>query len=235
VRGIDFAAATVCAAKLIGREDLISASNGSATMAGLTLEEYAAAKRLPVGWLNSIGVHEIPSYGPAKAPAIRTTCFRPNGDPPSVRFRVVMAGDKKKRHFWRKGDKACLYGGHWAASLAEAEYAVIVEGESDTQTLWLHGFPALGLPGANNWNEARDAPLLEGVSVIYVVVEPGTGGVEVLRWLSRSRIASRARLIKLPRETKDPSALYLANPEGFRAAFEAAMAAAEPAPMDLPL
>ena len=37
---------------------------------------------------------------------------------------------------------------------------VVVEGESDTHTLWNAGFPALGLPGAGNWKEQRDAALV---------------------------------------------------------------------------
>jgi hypothetical protein len=229
IANVDFAAARVLAVELIGREDLIDAPNGAAHPGGgLTLKQYADAKGFKVEWLLSIGVREQPRYGPDKAPAVRTTYFRPNGGPVSVRFRVSLAGDK--RHFWRKGDKACLYGGHNAAHLQEAGYAVIVEGESDTQTLWLHSFPALGLPGANTWNEERDAPLFEGVPVIYVVIEPDSGGEATMRWLSRSKIASRARLIRMPPETKDPSALYLASPKGFLAAFQSLMESAEPLP-----
>src|SRR5215469_550757 len=142
----------------------------------------------------------------------------------------LINGARKKRHFWRKGDKACLYGAQWAASLRDMGYAVIVEGESDTQTLWKHSFAALGLPGATNWNEERDAPLLDGVPAVYVVIEPDTGGDATLQWLRRSRIAPRARLIRLPSETKDPSALYLSTPDRFRDAFRAAMEAAEPLP-----
>jgi putative DNA primase/helicase len=224
MRGVGFQEARAAAAEMIGRADLIDADDSAA---GLTLEEYADAKRLPVDWLRSIGVGAS-RYGPAKAPAVKTVYSRPNGEPMSVRFRVNLNGDKKKRHFWRKGDKVCLYGGQWAADLPKAGYAILVEGESDAQTLWLHDFPALGLPGANTWNEERDAPLLEGVPIVYVVIEPDTGGGEVMRWLSRSRIASRARLIKLP--TKDPSALYLSAPDRFRGAFEAAMEAAQPLP-----
>jgi predicted P-loop ATPase len=226
IEGIDFPAAQLRAAELLGREDL----TGGTAPAGLLLDEYAEAKHLPLDWLYSIGVTQKAAYGPARAPAVRTLYFREAGnfETASIRFRVNLNGDKKKRHFWRKGDKACLYGAHWASSLKEAGYAIIGEGESDTQTLWLHGFPALGLPGANTWNEERDAPLLEGVPVVYIVIEPDTGGTEVMKWLSRSAIRSRARLIKLPSETKDPSALYLARPNDFRAVFDAAMQAAQP-------
>lgn len=227
MRDVGFAEALTLAAEMIGRADLIGDDDNTA---GLTLDEYAAAKRLPRDWLETIGVRETPAYGPHKTPAIRTEYRRPDGGQSSVRFRVNLNGDKHKRHFWRKGDKACLYGGHWADQLPAAGYAVIVEGESDTQTLWLNGFVALGLPGANTWNEQRDAPLFDGVAVVYVVIEPDTGGAATLKWLTGSRIAPRARLIRLAKETKDPSALYLAAPDRFRDAFEAVMRAAEPLP-----
>jgi hypothetical protein len=76
----------------------------------------------------------------------------------------------------------------------------------------LHGFPALGLPGAGVWNEQRDAPILlklveeaDAPFVIYVVVEPDRGGEAMLDWLRRSRIAEHVRLVRLP--AKDVSAL----------------------------
>ena len=66
--------------------------------------------------------------------------------------------------------------------------------------------------------------------LVYVVVEPDLGGAQTLNWLAKSSIAGRARLVQLPRETKDPSALYLADPESFREAFQAALDAAAAAP-----
>jgi putative DNA primase/helicase len=111
-----------------------------------------------------------------------------------------------------------------------AGYAVLVEGESDTQTLWLHDFPGLGLPGAGNWGEERDAPLFEEVPVIYALVEPDSGGVELLKKLTRSVIAPRVRVIRLPDGIKDVSALYLAAPEAFSTAFRDAMSAAQELP-----
>jgi DNA primase len=108
-------------------------------------------------------------------------------------------------------------------------YVVIVEGESDAQTLWLHEIPALGLPGAAAWSEERDAPLFEQIPLIFVVIEPDKDGAAMLACLSRSSIASRARLVRMPPATKDPSALYLIDPEGFPAAFAALLEAAQPA------
>ena len=62
---------------------------------------------------------------------------------------------------------------------------MLVEGESDVQTLWYHRVPALGVPGAANWREDRDAQHLEGIETIYVVIEPDAGGEAVKKWLSK--------------------------------------------------
>ena len=79
--------------------------------------------------------------------------------------------------------------------------------------LWFHGIPALGIPGAANWREERDASHLEGIETIYVVIEPDRGGDAVRQWLSRSTIRHRVKLISLP--VKDPSALHLEDPDEF--------------------
>jgi hypothetical protein len=89
----------------------------------------------------------------------------------------------------------------------------LVEGESDCHTLWFYGIPALGIPGATNWREDRDAAHLDGIDTIYVVVEPDRGGDALREWLGRSSIRHRAKLVRLP--TKDPSALHLEGSEDF--------------------
>jgi hypothetical protein len=144
-----------------------------------------------------------------------------------VRFRVALDGHDRFR--WRAGSRSrlCLYGLNRLGEAREASYIIIVEGESDAQTLWMHDFPALGLPGANNWNEERDAPVLADLPLIYVVIEPDEGGGAVMEWLARSTIAPRARLLRF-RGFKDPSALYIADPGEFRPALQRALNEAEP-------
>ena len=102
----------------------------------------------------------------------------------------------------------------------------LVKGESDCHTLWVHGIPALGVPGAANWREDRDAGHLDGVDTVYVVVEPDRGGDTVRQWLARSSIRHRAKLVRLP--TKDPSALHLEGPEEFLKRWQAACDCAIP-------
>jgi hypothetical protein len=55
-----------------------------------------------------------------------------------------------------------------------------VEGESDALTLWFHGRPAVALPGADMWDESRNAEQLDGLAV-YVVIEPDKGG-DAMTW-----------------------------------------------------
>ena len=193
-----------------------------ATPAGCRLAEYAETKRLPLDFLRANGLREI-SY--QSAPAISIPYFSHDGSDPAIRFRVALDGLDRFR--WRKGSRARLYGLHRISAAYKAGYVVLDEGESDCHTLWLHDFPALGLPGAGNWEEERDAPLLAGLAIIFVVVEPDRGGEAVMKWLRCSSIAPRVRLVRL-QDAKDPSALYLADPEGFRSAFQRALDEAEP-------
>ncbi|MFQ6027929.1 MAG: hypothetical protein ACE5Q6_10595 [Dehalococcoidia bacterium] len=58
----------------------------------------------------------------------------------------------------------------------------MVEGETDVWTLWLHQFPALGLPGASTWKEEY-ASLLQGLEV-FVWHEPDSGGEALVRAIS---------------------------------------------------
>jgi hypothetical protein len=236
VEGGDFAHAAARAAEMIGRPDLASPkAGGSGTSRGvgrdtdddrpgLSLHEFAAAKALPEEFLRRLGLSDT-SY--ARKPAVRIPYRASGGTEVAVRFRIAAEGADKFR--WAKGSKAIPYGLEHLSDAREAGYVVIVEGESDAATLWFYDIPAIGLPGATTWNEDRDAPLLDGLGTIYVVVEPDKGGAAVVKWLSRSSIRPRARLVRL-RGAKDASALHLANPAGFKAAFQQAIDDAQPCP-----
>lgn len=191
---------------------------------GCGLEEYSKAKLLPVEFLRAIGLTEISISG---IRAVRISYLNQEEQEVAVRFRLSLeksdGGDNRFR--WRSGAHPILYG-LWR-EFKKFGYVVIVEGESDAQTLWLHDLPALGLPGATSWNESRDASLLDDVAIIYIVIEPDTGGEAVQKWLSSSVIRHRVKLINLG-GFKDPSELYLSNPSQFKNRFQAAMDAAVP-------
>ena len=188
----------------------------------LTLQEYAAAKRLPVEFLKSLGVSEHHSM---QGVYVRIPYTDKKGAVVATRLRDALEGPARFR--WKSGDKPQTYGQARLADARSQGFIVLVEGESDAQTLWLNGVPALGLPGTA-WNESRDAPLLDGIETIYVVREPDQGGEAVMRWIARSAIKPRVRIMSL-HPHKDVSALYLsAESEAFAPALKAAIAASVP-------
>ena len=141
-----------------------------------------------------------------------------------MRYRIAMFGDRFR---WRSGAKPQLYGLWRLEDARKAGHVVIVEGESDCHAAWYHEVPAVGLPGAANWRDERDAKHLDGIDKVYVVVEPDTGGQAVLKWLSTSVIKDRVHLIELG-EHKDLAALHLAAGDRFHDLWQKAVAAAMP-------
>src|SRR6516164_7611295 len=192
----------------------------SLSAAGLTLHQYAAAKGITADFLKACGVSEF-NYN--HKPALRIPYLGPDGEELAVRFRIALDGDRFR---WKSGSKPCLYGLIRIGDAKAAGYVVLVEGESDVHTLWHHGIPAIGLPGANNWREDRDAKCFDGIETIYIVIEPHKGGDSVRKWLAQSAIRTRAKLLQLP--TKDPSAMHIADPVGFKEAWQAVLLGAIP-------
>jgi hypothetical protein len=181
--------------------------------AGVTLEDYAVAKAIPIAFLEGLGLATRKRNGLNR---LRIPYLDEAGVEVAVRYRIALEGSK--RFIWKTGDSPQLYG-LWLLDRAQrAGYVILVEGESDCHTLWHAGEPALGLPGANTWREEW-CEHLEGIDTVYVAHEPDSGGNALLRRLSDSAIASRVRVISFPPEAKDPSALYLQDQDGFAAAL----------------
>lgn len=185
---------------------------------GCSLKEYSEAKCLPLDFLRMLGLSDITYQGNN---AIRIPYFDENGSEAAVQIRIGLGktDGNDDRFRWRKGSKHCLYGRN---RKSKENYRIIVEGSSDCHTLWFHDFPAVGIPGADGWKDERDAQHFDGIDIIYIVVEPDKGGECVRKWLSKSCIRHRARLIALG-EYKDPSGLYLSDPQHFSERFQEAM------------
>jgi putative DNA primase/helicase len=220
----------ICTALGLEMADLFSTASGvgkspcqACNTATLTLAQYADAKRLPLDFLRSLGLTDSRYCGET---AVRIPYRDDRGVEVAVRYRLALSksagGDNRFR--WKKDTRPQLYG-LWRP-LAN-DYVVLCEGESDCHTLWHHGFPALGVPGATNWNEKRDAVRLASVATIYVVVEPDSGGAAVKSWTAKSSLRDRARLLSLG-PFKDPSALHIDDPTRFADRFREALTAAVP-------
>src|SRR2546426_1320334 len=72
---------------------------------GLTLNEYAEAKRLSIEFLRKLGVGDVYVSGMT---AVRIPYLNEQGQVAAARLRHSMSGDS--RFTWKRGDKPCLYG-----------------------------------------------------------------------------------------------------------------------------
>jgi hypothetical protein len=190
---------------------------------GLTVAQFAQAKRLDLDLLQREHVSDFIRFGQS---SVRFAYLDPQGEELAIRYRIgIGTGDDFR---WKERSQAVPYGQQHLGRARRAGYIVGVEGESDTLTLWQHDFEAIGFPGAGTFQEDRDAPLFDGIAVIYLVIEPDKGGDAVLGWLSTSRIRDRVRIIVMPPGQKDPNDLYRADPARFRERFRTLIDAAVP-------
>ncbi len=200
--------------------------DNTATLQRCTLEEYAEAKRLPVDFLKKLGLRDAKYQG---SEALRIPYYSPDGSETAVRFRLALkkSDEGDLRFKWRTGSKTSLYGLERLEGDRKAGYVVLVEGESDAHTLWLHGIPALGIPGVDTW-KPQWAEYLEGIETIYALIEPDGGGETLKKKLSATPdILERLRLVRLG-EYEDASGLHVADPEWFEERFTAALEGATP-------
>lgn len=154
------------------------------TPLGCTLAAYADAKRLPIGFLRGLGLGDA-LYG--GHPVIAIPYKDEAGGLLALRYRrALQKGKRDLRFVWRKGDhaKGLLYGLWRLANIREAGWVILVEGESDCHTAWLHDLPALGVPGAGMWADAA-AKYLDGLQV-YVWREPDVGGATFTKALRQA-------------------------------------------------
>ena len=186
-----------------------------ATVQPCNLENYAKLKRLPVGFLEKLGLSDRKYQ---KRPAVRIPYLTESRGEAAVRFRIGLEKSEEEDRFkWRTNSKAMLYGLWRLEKIRKAGRVVLVEGESDTQTLWYHGIPALGIPGVDTWKEVWTEHL-EGIGSIYVVIEPDKGGATLKDKLSTSSIRERLHLVDLG-EFEDANELHAADPDLFKERF----------------
>lgn len=97
--------------------------------------------------------------------------FNENSDEVTYRKRY---GDKQFRWKYGAGKDICLYGEWKLEQIRNAGYVVLVEGESDSQSMWYMGISTLGVPGASMMRKEW-ATTLQDLKV-YIHVEPDKGG-----------------------------------------------------------
>ena len=167
--------------------------------AGLTLAQLAEAKKLPIETLRGLGVADQTYNG---APAVRIPYVDDAGNVTAVRYRLNLRTEP--RFVWRKGDRVSLYGD--LRDARRAGWTLVVEGESDCWSCWVHKLPAVGMPGKTTWRSDW-AKLLAGLDV-YLWCEPDA-------WpalpLEIGRDIPTLRVIRAPEGCKDLSEAHIAG------------------------
>jgi hypothetical protein len=189
---------------------------------GLTLAELAQAKGLPEEFLRSWGVKDgFSGSGRNRKPCVDIPFVDAHGELVAVHKRLSLHVDP--RFVWKRGDRSTLYGLSHLAEIRRAGKVILVEGETDTWTLWFHKLPALGLPGSSTWREEYSS-LLQGLEV-FVWHEPDAGGDALAK-----AVAADLPDVKVlePPHSKDLSEAYLLDPAGFKDLFDSLSQKARP-------
>lgn len=213
----------VCKALGIHVRDLFAEGNHSPTPqrvkpARLNLADLANDKMLPIEHLKACGVTETPTK--------IIIVYRNRDGSPALRNRIRTALSARDGSFWSKGPGDLIpYGLDQLEYAQDRGYLILVEGESDCWTLWLHRFPALGIPGADML-KILASDHLDGIETVYFWREPDKGGDTFAR-----KIRARLKEIRFKGEVrevridgfKDPNDLHKKLGKGFDHIFGTAL------------
>lgn len=145
-----------------------------------TLAQYAFEKRLPEEWLKDQCCLQT-KKDRSGVQYIYIPYFRADRSEATYRKRY---GKKQFRWKYGAGKDLCMYGMWKLESIQQAGYAALVEGESDSQSMWYMEISTLGVPGASMMR-AEWAECLQDLK-LYIHVEPDKGGETFLRKVTRA-------------------------------------------------
>ncbi len=173
-----------------------------------TLKQYAFEKRLPEKWLAE-DCHLSTERDRDGHVWLKIPYIGEDGQVATYRKRY---GGKQFR--WRQGSsgKICLYGAWRLPEICKKGYAVLVEGESDTHSLWYMGIPAIGVAGAAMFKPEQATDLQD--LTLYIHQEPDKGGETFVQktctGLRRGEFIGEVKLWSCSKlGVKDPSDLYI--------------------------
>ncbi len=186
----------------------------------LTVERLAAAKGMPLDFLESLGVvqqngHVLIRYRLADGT-----------DAPRHRIRSALRAKDGSR--WTVGEgESVPYGLDRLSGAADAGQVMLVEGETDCWTAWLYGLPALGLPGASTASKLQ-VEHLAGIETVFIHHEPDNGGDNFVEGLTdRLRtIGFQGKVAEFRLPAKDLNELHQQYPKQFKAKLKAALKSA---------
>lgn len=218
--------------EILRKYGIESKKKGKGPLKPYTLEEYSRSKGIPVEFLKE-RFHLSTTMDGNGIKYMEEPYFRLDGTTAHQRRRY---GSKVLK--WGYGQKnAPLYGEWMIEKIREKGAVILVEGESDTQTLWYMGFPAMGVPGASNFRKDHTA-ILHGLTV-FLHVEPDQGGQTFKRTVCKQldETGFEGKVLTWScgdAGAKDPSALMLSlGPEKAKEKIRALLKKSEQA--DIPV
>lgn len=177
---------------------------------GITLQDYSEANKLTLDFLQSLQVFDRKNKG---IPQVHTPYFDKDGKRVGTRIRTSLNGSN--RFLWAPGSHPTLYGLLWMDKPLQGcndngdhgDIIILVEGETNAQTLWFYGFPALGVPDASMWR-ANWIEYLAGKKV-YIWQEPDESTSLLVRRIGKD--IPDAWVITPPDNRKDISEYHIAG------------------------
>ncbi len=178
------------------------------------LEDFSKKKKIPVDYLVSMGVCNF-KYENRKN-GKNFSCIRFDY---GNQFRGRI---RNKKTFWDSSTQEeeqklmrC-----YKPKEYQGDTLFIVEGESDTLTLCLYGYNALGVPGASNYEKIHHSDIL-GINKIFVVAENDKAGQlfpeNVARALARVKFSGTTSVIDMSKtKYKDVNELHCDSGASFK-------------------
>jgi hypothetical protein len=197
----------------------------------VTIERLASAKNIPADFLRRLGLLDRPE-------GVLFDYRTSSGAPARPRLRTAMRGADGSSWEYPSALPITIYAPPvWFTPTVDPHSLVIVEGESDCWSAWLHGVAACGIPGPEHGDKI-EASHIAGIDTIYLLREPAPAdsrtyraGVEAYI----STIVGRLRQIgyrgglfelRMPDGLFDLSELHHRDPTQFLVRLAAAKAAA---------
>jgi len=173
----------------------------------IRIQDLAIKKGLTVEDLTKHGVKQAHSYIFIPYHNIDGTQAIKN------RLRIDLVAKNGSR--WTKGDGEIV---PYGLERLKQENLILVEGESDSWTLWKYGFNVLGIPSIE-MTKCLKKSMIEKINIIYVVQENDKAGEKFVKNIKERFQEKEIRIISLPKEYKDPNQMYMANPDIFEEKF----------------
>ena len=175
LNGIDTKEAYKAILKQYGAYKSEEDKKSEGSLLSYSVAQYALEKRLPEEFLKEQCCLQT-KRDKQGVQYLYIPYFNENFDEVTYRKRY---GGKQFRWKYGASKDICMYGEWKLEQIRNAGYVVLVEGESDSQSMWYMGISTLGIPGASMFKPNMSDQLQD--LKLYIHQEPDQGGETFMR------------------------------------------------------